>query len=323
MRIAIPVLIVALMIWTAAAPAASQPVPIIFDTDIQGDVDDVGAVTILHALAAAGEAKILAMGVSAKHPSSVPCLSVLNDYFGRPDIPIGAVKGFGFLRDSRYVDKIAAEFPHSVNSAEELPDAALLYRRVLAAQPDHSVVMISVGQLTNFRNLLFSPPDEHSPLTGRELVTRKVRLWSCMGGKLPSGQEANLVHDGPAAQQAIDYWPTPIVFSPWRIGKDVQTGGRLGELPESSPVRRAYILHRGGIKPHNSFDQTSVLFGVRGARDWWHVRKQGHLRVTLDGASEWRAEPDKDHAYLEEKAPPEEVARVIEELMLFQAPPRR
>ncbi len=308
----------AILITAALGALLGQPVPVIFDTDIMGDVDDVGAVATLHALAASGEAEILAMGVSAKHPACVPALSVLNDYYGRPDIPVGVVKGYGFLRDTRYADKIANEFPHSIASADDVPDAALMYRRVLAGQPDGSVVMISVGQLTNFRNLLFSPPDEFSPLRGRELVARKVKLWSCMGARLPSGREANLIHDGPAAQQAIDYWPTPIVFSPWGIGRAVQTGGRLGELPESSPVRRAYELFKDGIKPHNSYDQTSVLFAVRGARDWWHVRSQGHLRVRLDGENEWRSEPDRDHSYLEEKAPPEEVARVIEELMLYE-----
>ena len=302
----------------APSPGAADPVKVIFDTDIMGDVDDVGAVAVLHALAAKGEAEILAMGVSAKHPACVPALSVLNDYYDRSDIPIGVVKGYGFLRDTRYADVIAREFPHSIASADDVPEAALLYRRILSEQPDQSVVMISVGQLTNFRNLLFSGPDEHSPLTGRELVAQKVRLWSCMGAKVPDGREANLIHDGPAAQQAIDHWPTSIVFSPFDIGRAVQTGERLGELPESSPVRRAYELFKGGFKSHNSFDHTSVLFGVRGAEELWDVRRVGHLHVNLDGANEWRESPDKEHAFLRFKTAPARIAEIIEELMLYQ-----
>lgn len=57
--------------------------PVIFDTDIMGDVDDVGAVAVLHALARRGEARILAMGVCSKHPASPVCLEALNTYFGR------------------------------------------------------------------------------------------------------------------------------------------------------------------------------------------------------------------------------------------------
>ena len=40
----------------AGVAAAGEPVRVIFDTDIMGDVDDVGAVAVLHALAAGGEA---------------------------------------------------------------------------------------------------------------------------------------------------------------------------------------------------------------------------------------------------------------------------
>ncbi len=294
-----------------ASVVSAQPVPVIFDTDIMGDVDDVGAVAVLHALAARGEADILAMGVSAKHPACVPCLSALNDYYGRSDIPIGVVKGDGFLRDTRYADAIAREFPHSIASADDVPDAAELYQRTLAAQPDASVVMISVGQCTNFRNLLELPG-------GRGLVARKVKLWVAMAGKLPSGREANLIHDGPAAQYAIDNWPTPIVFSPWKIGRSIQTGGRLGQLPGASPVRRAYDLFKRGIKPHNSFDQTAVLHAIRPASGIWDIESTGSLFVHPDGANEWRASPDREHSYLKEKMAPEDVARIIEDLMLYQ-----
>ena len=38
-----------------------QPVPVILDTDIGPDYDDVGAMAVLHALADAGEARPLAV----------------------------------------------------------------------------------------------------------------------------------------------------------------------------------------------------------------------------------------------------------------------
>ncbi len=76
---------------TARADEA-PPVRLIFDTDIQGDVDDVGTVTLLHALADRGEVELLAMGVSSKNPWSPLCLDALNTYFGRPDIPLGVVQ---------------------------------------------------------------------------------------------------------------------------------------------------------------------------------------------------------------------------------------
>jgi hypothetical protein len=40
------------------------------------------------------------------------------------------------------------------------------------------------------------------------------------------------------------------------------------------------------------------------------------MHVKPDGSNEWRDEPDRQHAYLVEKMPPEKVASAIEALML-------
>ena len=70
-----------------------QPTAVIFDTDLSSDVDDVGAVALLHSLAQEGDAKILAMMVSSGDPWSTKCLKAINSFYGKPDIPVGV--GFG------------------------------------------------------------------------------------------------------------------------------------------------------------------------------------------------------------------------------------
>jgi len=319
-------LLACLGIVLAAGPGQAEgraPVRVLFDTDIMGDVDDVGAVAVLHALADRGEAEILAMGVCVQNPWSPPCLDALNTFFGRPDLPLGVVKGPAHNRASRYARGIAEEYPHALRSADDAPDAAQLYRRVLAREPDGGVVLITVGQLTNVHNLLETGPDRHSDLDGRELVRRKVRAWVCMGGRFPEGREANLINDGPAAASAIERWPTPIVFSGWEIGNEILTGAGSRELPAGSPVRRAYELY-DGLNDRQSWDQTAVLYAVRGLdggmSDVWDLHTTGHLHVHPDGSNVWRDAPDREHAYLVRKAPPEAVADLIETLML--QPPR-
>ena len=300
---------------------AAQPVRLIFDTDMMGDVDDVGTAALLHTLADKGEVTILAMGMSGKNPWSPLCLSALNTYFGRPNIPIGMVRGPAFDKPSRYAEAIAKEFPHRLKLADDTPDATKLYRQILAAQPDGTVVMVSVGQLANFANLLKSGPDDHSNLDGTELVHRKVKTWVCMGGKIPAGREANLVNDGDAAAYAIRHWPTPIVFSGFEIGKEIMTGANLKKVPQSSPVRRAYQLYNG-LKDRQSWDQTAVLYAVRGLdgnlSDYWDVETEGYLHVNDDGSNEWRKSPNKAHSYLVRKLDPKKIAAEIETLMLHQ-----
>jgi len=56
------------LLWVNSLPAAAagaEPLKIIFDTDIDGDNDDVAAAAILHAFADAGQVEILAMGKSS------------------------------------------------------------------------------------------------------------------------------------------------------------------------------------------------------------------------------------------------------------------
>lgn len=303
----------------AAMPApAKPPLPVIFDTDMMGDVDDVGATAVLHALANHGEAKILAMGVCVKNPATPLCLDALNTYFGRGDIPIGVVKGPAFTQPSKYTDAIAREFPHRLKSAADAPDAAELYRKVLAAQPDRSVVFVSVGMLTNLRNLLQSGGDASGKLDGLALVKKKVRAWVCMGGAFPQGREYNLYCDAPAAVEVVKRWPTPVFFSGFEIGREIMTGARLRESPGTSPVRRAYELY---THLHNtpSYDHTAVFFAVRGLdgglADYWDLRS-GRLEVAGDGGNVWHDSPDGPHKYLVKKLPPQKVAEAIEGLML-------
>ncbi|MFI5188263.1 MAG: hypothetical protein ACHQF0_16150, partial [Chitinophagales bacterium] len=74
---------------SSCAQKPDQPIPIIFDSDMGPDYDDVGAITLLHAFADSGEVKILATIASTKYEGVACVMNVFNTYFNRPDIPIG------------------------------------------------------------------------------------------------------------------------------------------------------------------------------------------------------------------------------------------
>ena len=67
-------------------------VPVILDTDMAYDVDDVGALACLHALADRREAKILGVVYNETHPLGPIAIDVINRWYGR-QVPIGAFKG--------------------------------------------------------------------------------------------------------------------------------------------------------------------------------------------------------------------------------------
>jgi len=234
-----------LALCCAACAPKKQPVSLIFDTDMAPDYDDVGAMAVLHALADSGEVDILATVSSNKQETTAPCIDVLNTYFGRPGIPVGAPKGEGVSMDTwhkglKWTEELPSRFPHKVESASQAEDAVSVYRRVLNAQPDTSVVVVTVGFFTNLKDLLESGPDADSPLSGKELVAAKVKRLVSMAGYFPEGKEFNVMMDAPASQYVFENWPTPIVLSGFDIGEKIITGKQTAAMPvEGSPVREA------------------------------------------------------------------------------------
>ncbi|HEY1109145.1 MAG TPA: hypothetical protein VGE76_10950 [Opitutaceae bacterium] len=287
------------LVLLARAAWAAAPVSVIFDTDMDSDCDDAAALAMLHALADRGEVRILATPVSTKHTWSAPCTDAINTYFGRPDLPIGAPKKTGPApQGSKYAKQIAAEFPHDLVSTEAAPDATEVYRRCLAAAEDASVVVVTVGDLTNLRYLLESPADALSPLTGVELVRKKVRWWVCMGSRYPADLDpkpwGNFKMDPESTVRAVAGWPTAITFTG---GGDfanlVAVGKRLSELPAKNPVRRAYELYFGGkAQDRHSADLISVYIAARGTGAPWSLVKHGYNFIFPDGRHEWRTDSD-------------------------------
>ncbi len=291
---------------------------VIFDTDIGPDWDDVGAAATLHALADRGEAEILAMMVSSGGHSATwgpPCLDAFNTYYGRPDILIG-VAADGPEFGSSYNQQIAEEFPQDLGVSGAW-DAVELYRKILSEQEDSSVVIITVGFITNINDLLNSDSDGYSDLNGLELVQKKVKRWVCMGGGYPSsGGEFNFNQDAAATVYAVENWPNPIFFSGFEIGVSILTGAKLAETPESNPIRRAYELAGGYVgSTRSSWDQTAVLAAIRDPLLYWDLESTGYCHVFENGSNEWRSSPDKDHNYLISKVSDPDMVEIIDNLM--------
>ncbi len=302
----------------------NQVVPVIFDTDMGPDYDDVGAITMLHAFADAGQARILATIASTNYPNVTSVLSVLNTYFKRPNTPIGVPKGkaVGDKDTQHWSDTLVARYPHAVRSNNDIPDAVALYRQILAKQPDHSVTVITVGFLTNLANLLDSKPDQYSPLSGKALVAKKIKQVVSMAGKFPSGREYNVFRDTEASKIVFANWPTPILMSGFEIGEQIHSGLPLTQNTaiKNSPVKDVFrISLPKSAEDKNgrmSWDQTAVLVGVRGYAPYYTVTS-GRLTINADGSNGWD-NAGKGHQYLVVKMPVSEVEKLINDLMQHQ-----
>ncbi len=293
--------------------------PLVFDTDLSSDVDDAGAVAVLHALANQGKIQILAMMISSGDPWSGRCLDALNTSFGRPDIPIGIIKLDAVTHVSKYTRYIAEHFPNDFAADVEPPEAVRLYRKTLAGQPAGSITVVSVGYLSNLSRLLDSGPDEYSSLDGKTLVAEKVKRLICMGGQFPSGREWNFYQDAPAAANVVSHWPTPAIFCGFEIGSTIMTGKVLRNTAENHPLREAYQLYNN-LANRQSWDQSTVLLaGLSGdglSDDYLNISEPGRVRVDQQGNNTWEALKDGPHRFMISTAKTKDLAGIIDELML-------
>ena len=279
---------------------------VIFETDMCLDVDDVGALAVLHNLANSDEAEILAVSFNEVHPSGAAAIDAINTWYGRGDLPVGIYKGN--LPDpdpSPYLDAVA-KVPHDLDS-ESAPSSLDVYRQVLANQPDGSVTIISVGFLNNLNDLLEAEP---------ELVKKKVKelvIMLYLDGDSFQLSRHNLQN---TSLNTILNWPTPVVHSP--VGPGVLTGISLEKTPVENPVREAYFkFFDNKFEGRSSWDQLAVLYSIRGATGYFN--KYTTNIGSLSNGHVWKLESGY-HCYLLEKLTNEEYANIIEAMMV--APPK-
>jgi hypothetical protein len=159
-----------------------------------------------------------------------------------------------------------------------------------------SVVIVTAGYVTNIRYLLESGPDEHSPLSGTELVRRKARNWVIAGGRYPGATNptpvGNFKPDPESAGVAAQHWPRPVAFS--GIGRQIMTGVSLAQTPPDSPVRRVYELYLTASPDGSAGPPVGAAVCCCGPKPFWRETAQGHDRVFDNDTNPWRPLPDAD-----------------------------
>jgi len=292
---------------TSRSAAAPEVPAVIFDTDMGSDCDDAGALAVLHALADAGEVRILGVIFSSgKNRFGVGTCDAINTYYGRGDLPLGQYKGkdVGDPTDS-YTKRIATDtnrFSHDLT--DEAPDLVSVYCRILESQPDHSVTILTVGHPHGLVHLM-------RDARGMELVRAKVDRWVAMG---MGGWNFEQCGMSAYCGELLKNWPMPFYISP--VGADVITGNRLlPKTPAANPVREAYRLWRTAlVDGRSSWDQVATLFVARPAL--FKVENRGRVERTPHGSIVWNADVDNPkHHRVTPTISNSEMAGLIEELM--------
>ncbi len=287
-----------------------EKISIIYDTDMGNDIDDALALAMLYNYVDAGKVDLLGITISKANEYTIPYIDMMNRHYDHPDIPIGYVYEGETNEPGKYLKrtletkldgKLLFSLEKSLN--DSIPEAYILQRKLLASQPDHSVVFIVVGFHTNIERLLESGPDEYSDLNGVELVRKKVKLLSVMAGCFDSARpEYNVVVDIPASQSLFEKWPGEVVISPVELGGAVlyPPNSILHDFgdPGTDPLCLSYAYYRTMPYYTPCFDLTSVLQAVEPKGDFFGFSGKGKVHVTDSGVTLFEPKASGKHAYL-------------------------
>ena len=291
---------------TASTKAAKGPLRIIIDTDLSLYWDDATAIGMANVLQNQGKVKILGIVSDVKNPVAVAAIDAIDTAYGHKNIPVGAVAGSAAdTARHGYTDELASRLPHKIKSSADAPGAVSLYRRLLASQPDHSVVMVSIGGYTNLAGLLRSKAGQGSKLGGRALVTRKVtRLVIEDGLFVPNGGNnpafTNQKIDLAAASDVLNGagWPTPMEWVDGFTGINTQVGGTLcTTVPAKNPMRIVYEKLFGcGPPKDGDWDGPTMLYAISGRSTIFSELGQGGAAViNPNGGLTWQIPSTRPH----------------------------
>ena len=296
---------------------------VIYDTDIGSSADDLFALEMLYRYEDEGRCRLLGVMVDREGERNAAFADVMNTYFGHGDVPVGLVRD-GIKEPKVWIDyaHVAGTkdgvgqpmFRHSIADYSSLPDGWRLYRRLLAAQPDHSVSIVSVGFVTCLAQLLQSAPDSYSSLSGVELVRQKVKCIYLQGGVFSEAEEPdfNFAQSLTFAKTFFQKWPQEVdmVFSPMEAGRDVEYTPEqvIADVSwtDAHPIKQVYMQcdcntgqRMWDVMPVVQAVEGDALFSLSGrgtvtltdqAETIFTPSATGNCRYQLPGTKEWAAQ---------------------------------
>jgi len=290
---------------------ATTATPVIFETDMGNDIDDVLALDLLYKGTDAGHIRLIGVSLNKRSTTSFAFIDMMNTWYGYPDIPIAYTPAAVDNKERDYTTPVvelkgANGEPLFARSrkAGGWEDPVAMYRRLLAAEADGSVVIVSVGFSGNLAALLASGADDVSPLTGRELLARKVKYFSVMAGSfgVKKRAEYNVVNDIASARTFFAECPSPIVLTPFEIGKQVIYPGRsMAEdfgWTEHHPMVEAYKAYHAMPYDRPTWDVIAAYYVLPHEPSSLTLSIPG--RITVDAQGFIYFTPDKKglHRYI-------------------------
>ena len=283
-------------------------VQLIIDTDLGFDVDDAGAIAVGNHLADIGKCNLLGIVHNTGFYYGIGGVDTINNYYNRDYnkslLNLGAYTGqWGSSQQSqnnqnRYTTTIENDYPSSIQNYDQVSSAVDSYTKMLSSASDSSVVIASIGELTNLRDIIKA---------NKELFIQKVKLIYYMDGSYNFGcGDSDGTGWSPymgstndcygSAQYVIENIPSSIKQVFTLNGGNILTGGRYNNGCGQGPVKEAYqIWTNDGSR--SSWDPITVYLSVMGDNSLYSSLQSGTNYVDYYGNENFDTENITNNQY--------------------------
>lgn len=245
---------------------------LILDTDVGGDVDDAADIAMANAMHDTGEIELIGVCASVTNWWSPVIIEQINNYWGHQNIPVGRLQKDtgGLLQADNYGTALATNFFSVGKHATNYMSHTNFYRSLLASAPDWSVKIVTTGPLYNIYDLYHSPADGISPLTGAQLIAKKVKEFVIVAGRFPFSPTPEFnINLCPCCAAVFQSITNPVTWCGVEVGELVRTGNSYAtRLATNNPARSAFLIGLPAVSISETnraaWAQVGLLYAVRG-----------------------------------------------------------
>lgn len=313
------------------------PVGIIFDTSLDGGIDQILALAMLMQLQAARQVRFSSISTGKFSLKNAAFLDAVARFYSgtmaegygpsRGLLPVG-MSLVGTQTDaaapmiSSALGKVGADgepaYPHTVTGINDTADAPALIRNALSANQDANAAVVLAGSPVNLLSFLELPD---SGLW----APQKARVLSIAAGRFDGGAPDPAIRANIAGfRKLLAEWPTPVVMAGAELNDLLPFPGTsidklVGSAPDH-PVADAYRAYKPMPYDGPTQAMAAVLHSVSPEENYFTLSESGTISILDDGRTQFTPSLRGRHHYL--TVTPDQKERVVQAYVkLLTEPP--
>jgi hypothetical protein len=299
------------MVMQAAQRDQQAPPGVLFDSSLNGEIDQILAVAMLFRAQAARRVRIASLTTGEFNLRKAAFLDAVARYYGggsegygpgRRMLPVG-MGTVGAETDSvspmvaavlgrRGADGRPA-YPHTIQDVNDTADATAVIRNALTAFEDQNAVVVLAGVPANLLSFLDLPD-------GVGWAERKAQVLSIAGGRFEGDDPDPIIRaDVAGFRRLLSNWPTTIVMAGAELNALELPGTFLEADPSDNPIADAYraFAPEPGDAPTRALAATTYAIGAVPAQSV-ELSAPGTITVLDDGRTRFTPSSGGTHHVL-------------------------